>query len=143
MYPRRKKKTNLSTDLRRSVEESSLYLSQRFFFEAAHTLKRSIDSEGSLRIHGHTYEVEVTIKGPRRQKTGMVLDLEYLRRSIARVRRKLDHHLLDDVKGLGPATLENLCVYIFCEIQKDLPAIFSVSIERRASGDRCVFQPAK
>ncbi len=31
-------------------------LSQRFFFEAAHTLRREVEAEGSRRVHGHTYE---------------------------------------------------------------------------------------
>lgn len=34
-------------------------LSQRFFFDAAHTLHREIESDGSHRIHGHTYHAEV------------------------------------------------------------------------------------
>ena len=35
-------------------------LSQRFYFEAAHTLRRQIEAEGSRRIHGHTYIAEIT-----------------------------------------------------------------------------------
>ena len=33
--------------------------------EAAHTLERSIDAEGSRRIHGHTYTAEVMVRGER------------------------------------------------------------------------------
>mgnify|MGYP000178535474 CR=1 FL=1 len=50
-------------------------LSQRFYFEAAHTLHRTIDAEGSLRIHGHTYHAEVTIAGqpdPARDRKSVV-----------------------------------------------------------------------
>ena len=36
-------------------------LSQRFFFDAAHTLQREIEAEGSRRIHGHTYHAEVSV----------------------------------------------------------------------------------
>ena len=32
------------------------FVSQRFYFEAAHTLNRAYEVEGSRRIHGHTYE---------------------------------------------------------------------------------------
>jgi 6-pyruvoyltetrahydropterin/6-carboxytetrahydropterin synthase len=38
-------------------------LSQKFYFEAAHTLQRTIDAEGSRRIHGHTYHAEATVLG--------------------------------------------------------------------------------
>ena len=87
-------------------------ISQRFFFDAAHTLKREIEIEGSRRIHGHTYHAEVWLAGERDPVTGMVIDLGLLRRRLEDVREQLDHHLLDDVPGLHPPTLENLCVFI-------------------------------
>lgn len=113
-------------------------LSQRFFFDAAHTLHRTIEAEGSLRIHGHTYEVEVTVRGGTDNESGMVLDLGYLRREIARVREMLDHRLLDEVTGLGPSTLENLCAFIRAQMENSVPGLCSVMVERRVSGDKCV-----
>ena len=74
-----------------------LTLSQRFFFDAAHTLRREIESEGSRRIHGHTYHAEVSVRGPLDPATGMVIDLGLLRERLQAVREQLDHHLLDDV----------------------------------------------
>ena len=79
-------------------------ISQRFFFDAAHTLRREIEAEGSRRVHGHTYEAEVTVRGAP-DASGMVIDLAYLRSRIAQVRHQLDHHLLDEVAGLGIPTL--------------------------------------
>lgn len=115
-------------------------LSQRFFFEAAHTLHRSIETEGSLRIHGHTYEAEVTVSGVPDSVSGMLVDLSYLRSEIARVRDLLDHRFLDEVPGLGPATIENLCAFIRLQLEKSVPNLCAVMIERRASGDRCVLR---
>jgi len=57
-------------------------ISQRFFFDAAHTLKRHIEVEGSRRIHGHTYHAEVWLAGERDPATGMVIDLGLLRRRL-------------------------------------------------------------
>jgi len=115
-------------------------LSQRFYFEAAHTLHRSYETEGSLRIHGHTYEAEVTVSGSSDPVTGMIVDLALLRREIERVRSMLDHRLLDEVKDLGPATLENLTVFIRDQMKITFPNVTSVMVERRASGDRCVLR---
>lgn len=115
-------------------------LSQRFFFEAAHTLNRKIETEGSLRIHGHTYEAEVTVCGRPDSESGMVIDLGYLRGEIARVREMLDHRLLDEVDGLGPATLENLCTFIRVHMEASVPGLCSVMVERRTSGDKCVLR---
>ena len=115
-------------------------LSQRFYFEAAHTLHRSYETEGSLRIHGHTYEAEVTVSGSCDPVTGMIVDLALLRKEIERVRSMLDHRFLDEVKDLGPATLENLTVFIRNQMNITFPNLTSVMVERRASGDRCVLR---
>lgn len=111
-------------------------LSQKFFFEAAHTLERAVDAEGSRRIHGHTYHAEITLAG-QRDANGMVADLGFVRQEIARVREVLDHRFLDEVAGLGPATLENLCRFIYLSLEEVLPSLVKVSVERQASGDRC------
>ena len=116
-------------------------LSQRFYFDAAHTLRRQIEAEGSRRIHGHTYHAEVTLSGLPDPETGMMLDLGFLRQEIERLRQQLDHHFLDEVEGIGPATLENLCAYIHRQLQARLPHISCITVERPASGDRCRFFP--
>jgi 6-pyruvoyltetrahydropterin/6-carboxytetrahydropterin synthase len=120
---------------------TSIYeLSQRFYFEAAHTLNRTIESEGSLRIHGHTYEAEVTLRGCPDPTTGMLIDLAYLRHEVSRVREMLDHRFLDEVNGLGPPTLENLCSFIRNQLKASLPSLHCVTVERSRSGDKCVLR---
>jgi 6-pyruvoyltetrahydropterin/6-carboxytetrahydropterin synthase len=116
-------------------------LSQRFFFDAAHTLRRQIETDSSKRIHGHTYHAEVTLAGQPDPETGMMLDLGVLRQEVERVRQQLDHHFLDEVPGIGPATLENLCAFIHRQLKDRLPAIACITVERQASGDRCRFFP--
>jgi 6-pyruvoyltetrahydropterin/6-carboxytetrahydropterin synthase len=115
-------------------------LSQRFYFEAAHTLTRTIDAYGSRQIHGHTYEAEITLTGKLDLTSGMVLDLAYLRLEIERVRALLDHQFLDDIAELGPATLENLCLFIKRQLIGAVPNLSCVTIERRASGDKCTLR---
>ena len=118
-------------------------LSQTVAFDAAHTLKRQVSPEeaaGSRRIHGHTYTAEVIVRGPRQPESGMVVDLAILREVIAEVRSQLDHHFRDAVPGLGAATLENLCVFIFERIQPRIPQVAGVAVSR-AAGDRCLYRP--
>jgi 6-pyruvoyltetrahydropterin/6-carboxytetrahydropterin synthase len=115
-------------------------LSQKFYFEAAHTLQRTIDAEGSRRIHGHTYHAEATVLGDRDPVSGMVVDLAHFRASIDQVRQLLDHRFLDEIPSLGPATLENLCHFIFAELSKHHVALAAISVERPASGDRCTLR---
>jgi 6-pyruvoyltetrahydropterin/6-carboxytetrahydropterin synthase len=112
-------------------------LSQRFFFDAAHTLTRSIDAEGSARIHGHTYNSEVAVQGEANPRSGMVLDLGILRAEIERLRLTLDHQFLDDLVGLGPPTLENLCLYVHHALADAGIRASRVSVWREGIGDRC------
>lgn len=116
-------------------------LCQKFFFEAAHSLHREVDAQGSRRIHGHTYHAEVALTGRPCPDSGMLIDLGLLKREIERVRDLLDHRFLDEVHGIGgPATLENLCAYIFDQLKDRLPSLTQVAIERPASGDRCMLR---
>jgi 6-pyruvoyltetrahydropterin/6-carboxytetrahydropterin synthase len=112
-------------------------VSQKFFFDAAHTLRREIETEGSLRIHGHTYYAEVTVSGQPETHNGMVVDLGLVRLQIDKLRPQLDHHLLDEVPGLGPATLENLCSFIWRSLEPALPGLSQVRVWRDSIGDGC------
>ena len=112
-------------------------ISQTFFFDAAHTLRREIETDSSQRIHGHTYNAEVFLSGQPDPDTGMVIDLGLVRREIAVLREKLDHHLLDAIEGLGPPTLEHLCRFIAQNLQPRLPRLSAVRVWRASVGDGC------
>ena len=116
---------------------NSFEVSQRFYFDAAHSLKREIEAEGSRRIHGHTYLAEVSVRGAVNTKTGMVMDIGLIRVEVAKVRELLDHHLLDEVPNLGIPTLENLCIYIEKTMRENGLALSRVSVWRESLGDRC------
>lgn len=112
-------------------------ISQSFFFDAAHTLRREIETEGSARVHGHTYRGEIALVGDVDPATGMVVDLGRLRMLLAQVREQLDHHLLDEVAGLGIPTLENLCTFIARFATLSGVRLSRVSVWRDGIGDRC------
>lgn len=120
-------------------------LSQSFYFESAHTLRRVLDdaaeAAGSRRIHGHTYQAEVVLAGRPDPASGMLVDLALVRAAVARLRERLDHHLLDEVPGLGLPTLENLSAFIFRALKDELPQTVEVSVWRERSGDRCRYRP--
>jgi 6-pyruvoyltetrahydropterin/6-carboxytetrahydropterin synthase len=114
-------------------------LSKQFRFEAAHTLERKIQAEGSRRVHGHSYRAEVAVRGKPDPGTGMIVDLGLFEQSLARVRDGLDHHFLDDVAGLGPATLENLSAWIWRALVEAGVKPARVTVSRDASGDACTY----
>ena len=120
----------------------SYQISQRFFFDAAHTLRRQVEADASRRVHGHTYQAEITLAGEPDAATGMVVDLGLVRQAIAAVRDELDHRMLDDIAGLGPPTLENLCAFIWRQLAARLPTLSAVRVWRDAMGDACLLTTA-
>lgn len=116
-------------------------LSKSFIFEAAHTLERRVETESSRRIHGHSYRATVVIRGQPDPATGMLLDLGFFAAELARVHDLLDHRMLDDVEGLGPATLENLACFIHTELSPRLPGLARVVVGRDLTGDACTYSP--
>jgi len=114
-------------------------LSKQFRFDAAHTLDRSIDTESSRRIHGHSYRAEVTVRGRPDPTTGMVVDLGVLERSMVDARDALDHRFLDEINDLGPATMENLSRWIWDRLTPEVGNLFKVSVYRDSSGEACSY----
>jgi len=114
-------------------------LSKQFRFDAAHTLDRAIDTEPSRRIHGHSYRAEVTVRGRPDPVTGMVVDIGLLERSMADARDALDHRFLDEINDLGPATMENLCRWIWVRLSPAIGNLFRVSVYRDSSGEACSY----
>jgi 6-pyruvoyltetrahydropterin/6-carboxytetrahydropterin synthase len=119
-----------------------LKLTQTFYFDAAHTLKsRYVDVHSKMQsenIHGHTYHASISVRGESNED-GMVKDFGHFSWVIEPLKIRLDHKFLDNVEGLGRPTLENLCLYIadFC---KDVKGLCEVTVERKASGDKCTLE---
>jgi 6-pyruvoyltetrahydropterin/6-carboxytetrahydropterin synthase len=114
-------------------------LTKQFRFEAAHTLERAIGTEGSRRVHGHSYRAEVAVKGVPDKASGMIVDLGLFDLSLQKVQSQLDHHFLDDVPDLGPATLENLSVFIWQALAANGVTPSRVVVARDASGESCLY----
>ena len=114
-------------------------LSKQFRFDAAHTLDRSINTESSRRIHGHSYRAEITVRGRPDPVTGMIVDLGLLEGTIADAHDALDHRFLDEINDLGPATMENLSRWIWDRLAPEIGNLFKVSVYRDSSGEACSY----
>ena len=110
-------------------------ISKQFWFEAAHTLEREVETDSSRRIHGHSYRAEVMLRGTPDPKSGMIMDLTLLEGLLQDAREGLDHRLLDEVPDLGPATMENLAVWIWRKVQPHCTGLAKVTVYRDSSRD--------
>jgi len=91
-----------------------------FTFEASHQLRREDWPEAQnagvfgncARLHGHSYRLLVSLRGPIDPETGMVVNFRDLKQEVReRVIARLDHQHLNEIVG-GMTTAENLCYWI-------------------------------
>lgn len=91
-------------------------LTKTFHFEAAHSLPGHRGK--CARVHGHSYTLEVSVRGPIKQTLGasddgMVMDFEELSQIVQQaVLERLDHQDLNEVTGVR-TTAENLAHWIW------------------------------
>jgi 6-pyruvoyltetrahydropterin/6-carboxytetrahydropterin synthase len=104
-----------------------------FAFEASHQLRREdwSDAENEAvfgecaRLHGHSYRMLVTLRGPIDRETGMVLNFRDVKRVVKeRVVSALDHQHLNGVVD-GLTTAENLCCWIAAQLLPEFGPLLS------------------
>jgi len=113
-------------------------ITQQFTFDAAHKLDEG--AAENHRLHGHSFYVEVTLKGEPNAKTGFLRDFGEVDVALKSVRDQLDHRLLNDVEGLGAPTLENLARFIHAQAKARLPEVARVRISRPSCGQSCSYE---
>ena len=113
-------------------------LTQEFGFDAAHYL--GVGGAENRRIHGHSFYVDVTLRGEPKAATGVLRDLGEVDAALKAIRADLDHQLLNEIEGLGQPTLENLARYIFTRAKAALPEVVRVRVRRPSFGQSCVYE---
>lgn len=107
---------------------------REFGFEAAHRLPHVPDGHKCGRLHGHSYRVEVRVRGEVGPASGMVLDFAEIKAAFAPLHDQLDHRYLNEVDGLDNPTAENLARWIWTRLAAALPLAQVVVRETCTSG---------
>jgi 6-pyruvoyltetrahydropterin/6-carboxytetrahydropterin synthase len=113
-------------------------ITQEFGFDAAHYLP--VGAAANREVHGHSFYVDVTLRGEPSAATGVLRDFGEVERALKAIRERLDHRLLNEVEELGQPTLENLARYIFNQAKATLPEIVRVRIRRPSYGQSCTYE---
>ncbi|MSO96842.1 MAG: 6-carboxytetrahydropterin synthase [Rhodospirillaceae bacterium] len=113
------------------------HIVKEFGFEAAHHFPHKPDGHENTRMHGHSFRVEVELAGEPEAATGCVVDFEDIGREIAKVRERLDHHLLNSVPGLEKPSLEHLARWIAEQLKAVFPQLVGVTVRRPSCGESC------
>jgi 6-pyruvoyltetrahydropterin/6-carboxytetrahydropterin synthase len=110
-----------------------------FKFEAAHRLPNVPADHKCSRLHGHSYQVQVHVKGPVEDRSGWVIDFGNIKDACKPVIDRLDHYYLNEIEGLENPTSERLAAWIWNELASSLPMMSGVQV-RETCTSGCVYR---
>ena len=100
-----------------------MQIRKRFRFEAAHVLPHHPGKCG--RMHGHSYRLEVAVRGPLRESgpaTGMIEDFDAIKTAVKQhALEALDHQTLNDV--IENPTVERIVLWIWQALRPHLAGL--------------------
>ena len=103
-------------------------LVQEFRFEAAHWLPKVPPGHKCARMHGHSYRIEVAVSGQVNEETGWFIDYQRLHDAWAPLFAQLDHHCLNEVKGLENPTSEIMAGWLWQHLLPALPGLERITV---------------
>lgn len=114
-------------------------LVQAFRFEAAHRLPQVPTGHKCARLHGHSFKVEVAVRGPVDERTGWLVDYADLEAAWAPLHAQLDHNYLNEVPGLENPTSEVIARWVWERLAGAFPELERVTVFETCDA-RCEYE---
>ena len=114
-------------------------LAKEFRFEAAHLLPHVPEGHKCGRLHGHSFRVEIMVRGPVDRRTGWVMDFAEMKEKFRPIEEQLDHRYLNEIAGLENSTSENIAKWIWERLKPELPMLWQVTVHETCTS-RCVYR---
>ncbi len=112
-----------------------------FTIEAAHRLPHVPDGHKCARLHGHSFKIEVHVRGELDPLRGWVMDFADIKAVFAPVFEQLDHRYLNEIPGLENPTSEHLARWIWEALKPKLPALHKIVIYETCTSGCAYFGP--
>lgn len=112
---------------------------KEFGFEAAHRLPNVPPGHKCARLHGHSFRVEVHVRGELDPRLGWVMDFADLKAVVKPVINQLDHYYLNEIPGLENPTSEVLARWLWARLHPDLPSLTKIVV-RETCTSGCVYE---
>ena len=112
---------------------------KEFTIEAAHRLPHVPEGHKCARLHGHSFRVELHVRGPVDPATGWVMDFADIKRAFQPFYDQFDHHYLNEVEGLANPTSEHLARWIWQRLVPTLPELCRVVVHETCTSG-CIYQ---
>jgi 6-pyruvoyltetrahydropterin/6-carboxytetrahydropterin synthase len=112
---------------------------KEFTFEAAHRLPNVPPEHKCARLHGHSFKVEVHVRGPLDPELGWVRDFADLGTAWEPLRDALDHRYLNEIPGLENPTSEVLARWIWRRLAPALPGLARIVVQETCTTG-CIYE---
>ena len=103
-------------------------LSRAYHFSAAHHLPHAPEGHKCRRLHGHSYRIDVAVRGEVDARTGWLIDYADIDSVVKPIVAEIDHCTLNDVAGLENATSEVLAGWLWAQLEDRLEGLCRVSV---------------
>jgi 6-pyruvoyltetrahydropterin/6-carboxytetrahydropterin synthase len=122
-----------------SAGQPIVELSKTVRFEAAHRLPLVPEGHKCARLHGHSFRVDIVVRGPIDPSAGWLVDYGDIDQAFAPLRARLDHYYLNEVEGLDNPTSEVLAAWIWDGLAPRLPGLFALTVHETCNA-RCTYR---
>ncbi len=116
-----------------------MLLFKDFSFEAAHRLPNVPPDHKCARLHGHSFQVRVSVDGPVDAHSGWVIDFADLKAVAKPVIDSLDHRYLNEIPGLENPTSEVVAVWLWRRLKEALPSLAAIEV-RETCTTGCIYR---
>jgi len=111
---------------------------KKFSIEAAHRLPNVPEGHKCGRLHGHSFQVTLHICGQIDEQKGWIMDFSELKQKFSSLYDQLDHHYLNEIKGLENPTSENIARWIWQHLKPELPTLCKIQIQETCTSG-CIY----
>ena len=112
---------------------------KEFTVEAAHRLPHVPAGHKCGRLHGHSFRIEVHVRGSIGAGTGWVIDFADIKAAFCPLEKQLDHNYLNEIPGLENPTSENLARWIWDRLSAELPNLSCITV-RETCTSGCIYR---
>jgi 6-pyruvoyltetrahydropterin/6-carboxytetrahydropterin synthase len=102
---------------------------KEFSIESAHWLPNVPEGHKCRRMHGHSFHIQVHVRGPLDPQLGWVVDFADIKAAFKTIEDQIDHRCLNEVDGLENPTSEHLARWLWRKLLPMLPALSKIVVK--------------
>ena len=112
-----------------------------FRIHASRFLPNLSDDHICKKMHGHTFNIKVFVSGEINKKDGFVIDFYEIDSIFNKhIHPLIDHKVLNEVSGLENPTSENLCKWIWDNLEQYITGLYRIELSEDY-GTGIIYQP--